>query len=92
MEVRRIELLSEDSVVQLSPSAGRDLEFPPPHAPGRACGLGSFMVPGYGKAYIAPFPTSMTPVGRAVGARCRRAALRQRKRTEYCQLILISPF
>ena len=62
MEVRRIELLSEDSVAQLSPSAGRVLTFPPPHAPGRACGLSSFMVPGYGKAYIAPFPTSMTPV------------------------------
>ena len=62
MEVRRIELLSEDSVAWFSPSAGRVLKFPRPHAPCRACGFGSFMVPGYGKAYIAPFPTSMTPV------------------------------
>lgn len=63
MEVRGIEPLSEDSAVWLSPSAGGVLTFPPPRAHRQARGFSSFIKPGYGKAYIAPFPTSMTPVG-----------------------------
>ena len=63
VEVRGIEPLSEDSVVQFSSSAVCILTFPPRHARRRAYRFSSFMVPGYGKAYIAPFLTSMTPVG-----------------------------
>lgn len=92
VEVRRIELLSEDSEPQFSPSAGKVLRFPPPAAPCRASGIGSFMVPGYGKAYIAPFPTFLTPVTCAVGSSGPTRCIKQRKRTDYCQLILSSPF
>ena len=92
VEVRRIELLSEDSEPQFSPSAGKVLGFPPPAAPCRASGIGSFMVPGYGKAYIAPFPTFLTPVTCAVGSSGPTRCIKQRKRTDYCQLILSSPF
>lgn len=68
MEVRRIELLSEDSDLQLSPSAAPVLTFPSLHAPEQAYRFSSFMVPVCSKAYADPFPTSMTPLGQAVGA------------------------
>ena len=92
VEVRRIELLSEDSARQFSSSAVHVLTFPPPHAPGQAYGMSSFMVPGCGKAYAAPFPTFLTPVTCAVGSSGPTRCIKQRKRTDYCQLILSSPF
>ena len=44
VEVRRIELLSENPSKRFSPSAAYGLGFPPPHAHRRACGLGSFIM------------------------------------------------
>ena len=43
VEMRRVELLSEGSFTGLSPSAVRDLTFPPPYARGQAEGISSFM-------------------------------------------------
>ena len=68
VEVRRVELLSEDSGLQLSPSAAPGLTFPSLSAPARAGRFSSFIVPACGKAYAGPFPTSMTSVTQAVGA------------------------
>lgn len=43
VEMRRVELLSEGSFTGISPSAVRDLTFPPPYARGQAEGISSFM-------------------------------------------------
>ena len=45
VEVRRIELLSEDSLIRYSPSAVRDLTFPPSSAYAPADDFSSFIVP-----------------------------------------------
>ena len=56
VEVRRIELLSEDSVSQFSPSAGSVLKFPPLHARCQAYRFGSFMMPGVRQSLRSPVP------------------------------------
>ena len=43
VEMRRVELLSEGSFTELSPSAVRDFSFPPPYARGQAEGISSFI-------------------------------------------------
>ena len=56
VEVRRVELLSEDPIVQASPSAACILDFPRPGARRQAQGLGSFMIPASPQSLGGPVP------------------------------------
>ena len=56
VEVRRIELLSEDPIAQVSPSAGCDLDFPWSGAHSRAQDLGSFILPASPQSLSEPVP------------------------------------
>ncbi len=56
VEVRRIELLSEDPIAQVSPSAGCVFDFPRSGAHSRAQDLGSFMIPASPQSFGGPVP------------------------------------
>jgi len=56
VEVRRIELLSEDQETAFSPSAVYILNFPQPIACKRAIGVGSFILPALPQSLGRPVP------------------------------------
>ena len=90
VEARRIELLSENSEIQVSPSADTVLNFPRPGAPYPASGFGSFMVPVTPQSLSVPVP-HFNDVGCSSSERLSPArGIKPRKRIRYCQLILIS--
>ena len=92
VEARGIEPLSENSGLQVSPSAGRVLKFPLTNAPCRAFAVGSFMIPASSQSFDAPVPHINDAEGlsreRLRSTRC----IKQRKQIRYCQFDLIPRF
>ncbi len=87
--MRRIELLSEDPITQVSPSAGCVLKFPPPGARSRAQGIGSFIIPASPQSFGAPVP-HINDAGDSSRERLRpTGGIKPRKQIRWCQLILI---
>lgn len=65
VEVRRIELLSEDQITAFSPSAVYILDFPFPDACKRAFGIGSFILPALPQSLGRPVPHIDDAAGRS---------------------------
>ncbi len=87
--MRRIELLSEDPIAQVSPSAGCDLKFPRSGAHSRAQDLGSFMIPASPQSFGGPVP-HINDAGDSSRERLRpTGGIKPRKQIRCCQLILI---